>query len=95
MKNESDRARFFVHYGGPNLFEDTIGYKKRELLCNFFILVCSGCPWLSKAFEVAERSEAGALMDNQLLQKYYFFLADIDILLYLCSRFITHSYTSP
>ena len=33
---------------------------KRELLCNFFILVCSGCPWLSKAFEVAERSEAGA-----------------------------------
>ena len=34
---------------------------KRELLCNFFILVCSGRPWQSKAFEVAERSEAGAL----------------------------------
>ena len=34
---------------------------KRELLCNFFILVCLGCPWQSKAFEVAERSEVGAL----------------------------------
>ena len=54
MKNESNRTRFFVHYGVPNLFEDTIGYKKRELLCNFFILVCSGCPW--QRFGITKKS---------------------------------------
>ena len=31
MKNESDRARFFVLYGEPNVFEDTIGDKKRRV----------------------------------------------------------------
>ena len=31
------------------------------MLCNFFILACPGCFWQDRAFEVAERSEFGAL----------------------------------
>ena len=46
MKNESDRARFFMPYGEPNLFENTIGDKKKKGCSgNFFILSCIGCPW--------------------------------------------------
>ena len=41
--------------------EMCIDTKKRELLCNFFILACPGCFWQDRAFEVAERSEVGAL----------------------------------
>ena len=34
---------------------------KKRVACNFFILACPGCFWQDRAFEVAERSEVGAL----------------------------------
>ena len=36
-------------------------YKKEGCSGNFFILGCTRCPWQSKAFEVGEHSEVGAL----------------------------------
>ena len=41
--------------------EMCINTKKKSCFSNFFILACPGCFWQDRAFEVAERSEFGAL----------------------------------
>ena len=63
MKNESDRARFFVyrHMDINWLNGNVHRYKKESCSSNFFILGCTGCFWQDRAFEVAEHSEVSAL----------------------------------
>ena len=95
MKNESDRARFFVYrHMDINLLNgNVLRYKKESCSAasSFWVaLDARGRVW---AFEVGERSEVGAL--ESLSPQYkkrvpkieFLFFAYIQFFLYFCSDF--------
>ena len=59
------QGSFFVcRHMGINLLNGNVHkYKKRELLCNFFILVCSGCPW--QRFGITKKSLSYSFLAEQ------------------------------